>query len=195
MMMQVRSLTIAAALCAGLTFLGGCNRQPETQAQAPTQVTPYDLSAESNAKYLADNAAKEGVTKHQTGLQYRVLKTGTGITPTSGYDVVTVSYTGTLIDGTKFDGTDPGDTVEFEAGALIPGWVIALSMMKEGDQWELVIPSELGYGAEGAGGDPLAVPPVPPVIPPNQTLIFVMELHKVVPATQAAPGEAAPPAQ
>jgi FKBP-type peptidyl-prolyl cis-trans isomerase len=182
--MQRIALAVAA-LCAGLVVLGGCNRQAQqAETEAPTQVATYDLSPESNAKYLTDNAAKEGVMTHQTGLQYRSLKAGTGVTPTSGDDIVTVSYTGTLIDGTKFDGTDPGMTVDFPAGRLIPGWVIALSMMKEGDQWELTIPSHLAYGEQGS----------PPVIPPSQTLVFVMELHKVMPAAAAAAPEAPAPA-
>jgi FKBP-type peptidyl-prolyl cis-trans isomerase len=69
-----------------------------------------------------------------------------------------------------FDQTDPGQSATFPAGALIPGWVEALQLMKEGDEWEIVIPSDLGYGPAGAGG----------VIPPNQTLVFNMALLKVV---------------
>jgi FKBP-type peptidyl-prolyl cis-trans isomerase len=71
-----------------------------------------------------------------------------------------------------FDQTEKGKTADFPAGQLIPGWVEALSLMKEGDSWELVLPSELGYGESGAGND----------IPPNQTLVFTMTLHKVTPA-------------
>lgn len=71
-----------------------------------------------------------------------------------------------------FDQTKDGSPASFPAGHLIPGWVEALSMMKEGDEWELAIPSSLGYGEEGAGG----------VIPPNQTLVFRMTLLKVQPA-------------
>jgi FKBP-type peptidyl-prolyl cis-trans isomerase len=73
-----------------------------------------------------------------------------------------------------FDETAPGETIEFPADGLIAGWVEALSLMKEGDRWELVIPSELGYGAFGAGG----------VIPPNQTLVFEMELIEVTPSAE-----------
>jgi len=80
--------------------------------------------------------------------------------------MVNVTYKGWLIDGTVFDETPPGQTANFPAGALIPGWVEALQLMKEGDEWEIVVPSELGYGAQGAGG----------VIPPNQTLVFNMAL-------------------
>ena len=186
--MQKKTLAALAALFIGAGLLTGCNRQPEQAAEEtpPTQVAPYDLSAESNAKFLADYAAKEGVMKEPSGsgLMYRVLKSGTGATPMSGNDLVTVTYRGSLIDGKEFDATPPGENVEFQAGGLIPGWVIALSMMKEGDQWELVIPSELGYGASGTPGVE---------IPPNQTLVFVMELQKVTPAANVpAPAEGTP---
>jgi FKBP-type peptidyl-prolyl cis-trans isomerase FklB len=83
--------------------------------------------------------------------------------------MVTVTYKGWLINGKVFDQTPPGQTATFPAGRLIPGWVEALSLMKEGDEWQLVIPSDLGYGARGAGAD----------IPPNQTLVFDMKLVAV----------------
>ena len=86
--------------------------------------------------------------------------------------MVTVTYKGALINGQVFDQTNPGDTATFPAGRLIPGWVEALSLMKEGDAWEIVIPSNLGYGEQGAGTD----------IPPSQTLVFQMELLHVDPA-------------
>jgi FKBP-type peptidyl-prolyl cis-trans isomerase len=92
--------------------------------------------------------------------------------------MVTVKYKGMLVDGKVFDEHDDavdaaaGKTATFPAGALIPGWVEALSLMKEGDEWELAMPSELGYGAEGAGKD----------IPGNQTLVFHMTLVSVTPA-------------
>lgn len=127
-----------------------------------------DLSASANQAFLAANAAKKGVVTRPSGLQYRVIKSGTGKTPKST-DVVQVTYKGWLIDNTVFDQTQAGQTAEFPAGKLIAGWVEALSLMKEGDEWELVIPSNLAYGERGAGG----------VIPPNQTLVFDMTLLKV----------------
>ena len=132
----------------------------------------YTLTPDSNKKFLADNAAKKGVVVLPSGLQYRVIKSGTGISPRSPMDVVTVTYKGWLIDGKVFDQTQPGQNAQFQAGGLIPGWVEALRRMKEGDEWELVIPAALGYGAAGAGG----------VIPPNQTLVFDMQLLAVAPA-------------
>jgi FKBP-type peptidyl-prolyl cis-trans isomerase FklB len=174
----------ALAVSLGVVLVAGCNRNeqaaaPETPAApaAPAEAAPPAaaadlLSPEANQKFLTDNAAKEGVTTHPSGLQYRVIKAGAGAMPTSPADLVTVTYKGSLIDGTVFDQTEPGQSVEFEAGGLIQGWVLALQLMKEGDEWELVIPAELGYGAQGAGG----------VIPPNQTLVFTMGLQKVTKA-------------
>ena len=129
----------------------------------------YDLSAPSNQKFLAANAAMPGVFKTKDGLQYRVLKAGHGKSPQYADDQVTVNYKGWMINGKVFD---QHNGATFPAGQLIPGWVEALSLMKEGDTWELVIPSDLGYGPDGAGAD----------IPPNQTLVFDMTLLKVTPA-------------
>lgn len=161
--MRKNVLAALAAAAIGLVLLNGCNQEKEKMNHT------YTLSDESNQEFLSDNASKEGVVKLPSGLQYRVLHAGTGKTVTSGNDLVTVTYRGWLIDGKVFDQTPPGRTAQFPAGRLIPGWVEALSLMKEGDEWQLVIPSDLGYGARGAGGD----------IPPNQTLVFDMKLVKV----------------
>jgi FKBP-type peptidyl-prolyl cis-trans isomerase len=158
-----------AMSCLALAALAACNKPAQTDA---AKAPHYDLSPESNARYLADFAAKPGVTKTDDGLEYRVIKAGTGKAPQSGADMVTVKYKGMLVDGKVFDQTAMGKTATFPAGALIPGWVEALSLMKEGDEWELAMPSELGYGAEGAGKD----------IPGNQTLVFQMTLVSVTPA-------------
>ena len=158
-----------ALSCLALAALAGCNRPAKTEAAKEPH---YDLSPEANARYLADFAAKPGVTKTDDGLEYRVIKAGTGKAPQSGADMVTVKYKGALINGKVFDQTAVGKTATFPAGALIPGWVEALSLMKEGDEWELALPSDLGYGPEGAGKD----------IPGNQTLVFQMTLVSVAPA-------------
>jgi FKBP-type peptidyl-prolyl cis-trans isomerase len=155
-----------------LAALAGCNKPAQSDA---ANVPHYDLSAASNAQYLKDFAAKPGVFKTDDGLEYRIIKSGTGKAPQSGADMVTVKYKGSLITGKVFDEHDDavaaaaGKTATFPAGALIPGWVEALSLMKEGDEWELVIPSNLGYGPEGAGKD----------IPGNQDLVFQMTLVSV----------------
>ena len=138
-------------------------------AQKAAPAAKYDLSAASNQKFLSDNAAKPGVFKTKDGLQYRVLKAGHGKSPQYADDQVTVNYKGWMINGKVFD---QHNGATFPAGQLIPGWVEALSLMKECDTWELVIPSELGYGPQGAGAD----------IPPDQTLVFDMTLLKVTPA-------------
>ncbi len=126
-----------------------------------------DISPQANQEYLAANAMKPGVIVRPSGLQYRIIKSGTGRSPGPD-DIVTVSYKGSLVDGYVFDQTKPGQTHDLPVAQLIPGWREALALMKEGDQWELVIPSALGYGANRAGN-----------VPPNQNLIFEMELFAV----------------
>ena len=155
-----------ATIAFSTVMLTACNQEKEKMAQEH-HANPLDDAA--NQKFLADNAAKDGVVKRPSGLQYRVLQTGSGKSVTNGNDMVTVTYKGWLINGKVFDQTQPGKTATFPAGRLIPGWVEALSLMKEGDEWQLVIPSDLGYGARGAGAD----------IPPNQTLVFDMKLITV----------------
>jgi FKBP-type peptidyl-prolyl cis-trans isomerase FklB len=146
-----------AALCA----LAACgNKDAEKK---------YDLSPESNQQFLTDNGARKDVVTTPSGLQYRIINTGHGRGVTSPGDVVTVTYKGWTIDGHVFDRTQHGQTASFPAGGLIPGWVEALKLMHAGDEWQIVVPSDLGYGAEGAGAD----------IGPNQTLVFNMQLISV----------------
>jgi FKBP-type peptidyl-prolyl cis-trans isomerase len=128
------------------------------------------LSAQANAAFLAANAKKPGVTVQPSGLQYRAIHTGFGKRPRSN-DLVTVEYKGSLINGKVFDSTEPGLPAQFTANKLIPGWTEALELMREGDEWELVIPANLAYGPRGAGG----------VIPPNQVLVFDLKLLAVAP--------------
>lgn len=161
--MKKNVLAALAAAAVGMVLLNGCNQEKENMTPA------YTLSEESNKQFLADNAAKDGVVKRPSGLQYRVIQSGKGQAVKSGEDLVTVAYKGWLINGKVFDQTPPGRYAQFPAGRLIPGWVEALSLMKEGDEWQIVIPSDLAYGAMGAGAD----------IPPNQTLVFDLKLMKV----------------
>lgn len=123
------------------------------------------LSPAANADYLANNAKRPGVVT-LPGLQYEILKTGDGVAPKRS-DCVTVRYTGTLIDGTVVDRTDK--PISLPALMLIPGWTVALQKMHEGDVWRLSVPADMAYGRDGAGG----------VVPPDQTLIFELELVKV----------------
>lgn len=157
----MRVLTAITALLLGAALLSGCGQN----AGEPK----YDLSPDSNQKFLADNGARKDVVTTASGLQYRVINAGHGKQVTGPSDIVTVTYKGWTIDGHVFDRTQHGATASFPAGGLIPGWVEALKLMHAGDEWQLVIPADLGYGAEGAGAD----------IPPNQTLVFNMQLISV----------------
>lgn len=122
------------------------------------------------ATYLASNKKKKGVITLPSGLQYKVLKSGDGKISPKATDKVVTHYHGTLIDGTVFDSSyERGEAVSFPVNAVIKGWTEALQKMKVGDKWQLVIPSELAYGEQGA----------PPSIGPDATLIFDVELLKI----------------
>jgi len=130
----------------------------------------YKPTVEEGEKFLVENAKKDGVKILESGLQYKVLKEGTGAIPTAS-DKVKVDYEGTLIDGTKFDSSyDRGEAAEFGVTQVIKGWTEALQLMKEGSTWMLYIPYDLAYGSRQAGD----------VIKPFSTLIFKVELKKIV---------------
>ena len=129
--------------------------------------------------FLAENAAREGVVVTESGLQYEVLVAGEGAQPTAD-DTVEVHYRGTLIDGTEFDSSYArGQTASFGVTQVIPGWIEALQLMSVGAKWKLVIPSDLAYGAGGAGA----------TIGPNATLVFEVELISIADKTTAAVAE------
>ena len=127
---------------------------------------------EKGAAYREENAAKEGVTETDSGLQYEVLTSAEdGAASPTSEDTVKVHYHGTLIDGTVFDSSvDRGEPATFPLAGIIKGWQEALPMMKVGDKWRIVLPPELGYGEAGAGS----------MIGPNETLVFEVELLEVV---------------
>jgi FKBP-type peptidyl-prolyl cis-trans isomerase FklB len=130
------------------------------------QVKKSQNNLKEGQDFLAKNKSKEGVKTLPSGLQYKVLKEGSGASP-KATDTVVAHYTGKLLNGTKFDSSlDRGQPLVYPANQLIPGWTEALQLMKVGSKWELYIPSELAYGERGAGQD----------IGPNSTLIFEMEL-------------------
>lgn len=130
-----------------------------------------DVNARAGEEFLLENGKRAEVKTTPSGLQYEVLKEGEGEQPTAK-DTVSVHYTGKLIDGTVFDSSEErGVPATFGVTQVIPGWVEALQLMKEGAQWRLFIPSALAYGPQGAGG----------VIGPNATLIFDVTLLKVNP--------------
>lgn len=119
--------------------------------------------------YLKENAEREGVKTTTSGLQYEVLKSGTGKTPTASSTVVT-HYRGSTLEGKTFDSSyERGAPATFPIRGVIAGWTEALQLMKEGDKWKLFIPSKLAYGASG----------MPPKIQPNEMLIFDIELIEV----------------
>jgi FKBP-type peptidyl-prolyl cis-trans isomerase len=147
-----------ATLAAGLAVL----------IVAPVQAADSSLNLQANAAFLAANAKKPGVVAEPSGLQHRTIHNGFGKRPKAA-DLVTVNYKGSLINGKVFDATEPALPAQFTVNKLIPGWTEALQLMREGDEWELVIPADLAYGARGAGD----------AIPPNQTLIFDLTLVSV----------------
>lgn len=144
----------------------------QTEMQAK-QETRFKEQAEKNIKegesFLAENKKKEGVVTLASGLQYKVVSSGTGATPKAS-DTVVTHYRGSLIDGKVFDSSyDRGEPVTFPVGGVIPGWTEALQKMKVGDKWQLFVPANLAYGESGAGN----------TIGPNAVLIFDIELLEV----------------
>ncbi|GAB3104499.1 FKBP-type peptidyl-prolyl cis-trans isomerase [Aestuariicella hydrocarbonica] len=140
------------------------------EIQQQKQMEAMKVVAEANQKegeaFLAANAKKDGVKTTDSGLQYKVLTKGKGAKPNKDSQV-SVNYRGTLIDGSEFDSSERhGGPATFGVTQVITGWTEALMMMPEGSKWEVYIPSELAYGAGGAGGE----------IGPNATLIFEIEL-------------------
>ena len=127
-------------------------------------------SKKEGEAFLAANKKKQGVVELPSGLQYQVMKEGTGAKPTMN-DRVRVHYHGTLIDGTVFESSvDRGEPIEFGVSGVIPGWSEALMLMPVGSKWKLFIPSSLAYGDNQAGKD----------IKPGSTLIFEVELLDII---------------
>jgi FKBP-type peptidyl-prolyl cis-trans isomerase FklB len=146
-----------------------------------------EKSAAEGAKFLEENKKKEGVKTTSSGLQYKVIKEGTGPQP-KATDIVTVNYRGTLINGTEFDSSyKRGEPATFPLNGVIKGWTEGVQLMKVGSKYQLFIPSQLGYGDRAVGPD----------ITPNSTLIFDVELVAIKPpqaaASPAAPAPAASP--
>jgi FKBP-type peptidyl-prolyl cis-trans isomerase len=166
-----------------------------TDKQAAASKEAAAKNAAEGEKFLAENKKKEGVKVTASGMQYKVLKEGTGPMPKET-DTVVTNYKGTLIDGTEFDSSyKRGEPASFPVNRVIKGWTEALQMMKTGSKYELVIPANLAYGERGAGRE----------IGPNSTLIFEVELLSIKPpdapaaaapgaATGASPGAAGSPA-
>ena len=128
-----------------------------------------DANIAIGKKFLEENKSKPGVVTLPDGMQYIVMKTGTGPKPVIT-DTVVVDYHGTLIDGSVFESSvDKGQPVTYPLNGFIKGWSEALQMMNVGSKWKLFIPSELAYGDRASG----------PKIQPNSTLVFEVELHAI----------------
>ncbi|MBA2113914.1 FKBP-type peptidyl-prolyl cis-trans isomerase [Bremerella alba] len=144
---------VAAALQAFQTLVQG-----QMQKKAET-------AAKAGQEFLTENGKKEGIETTKSGLQYEVVKPGTGATPKLT-DTVVCHYKGTLVDGTEFDSSyKRGEPAQFPVNGVIEGWTEALQKMKVGGKWKLYIPSDLAYGPQGRPG-----------IPPNAILLFDIEL-------------------
>lgn len=158
-------------------FKGEEPKMTPEEAQKIIQEYLQELTAKKTAeikavgeKFLEENKKNENVKTTPSGLQYVVEKEGEGAQP-SAEDEVTVHYTGKLIDGTVFDSSvSRGEPATFPLNRVIPGWTEGVQLMKEGGKYTFYIPSDLAYGPQG----------VPNAIPPHSTLIFEVELIKVV---------------
>src|SRR5262252_290920 len=159
----------------GLTD-GVLKRQPKVDLQAfgpkiqllqqSRSAAASEVEKKAGAAFLTKVAAEPGAKKTESGAILITIKEGNGANPKSS-DTVKVHYHGTLIDGTVFDSSvQRGEPATFPVNRVIPGWTEVLQLMKEGDKWQVFIPSQLAYGPGGAGGD----------IGPNSTLIFDIEL-------------------
>ena len=147
--------------------------QAVVQRVQKTAVEKRNAMASTNQKagdaFLTENKGKDGVKTTASGLQYKVVRAGTGKSPVAT-DEVEVHYEGRLINGKVFDSSiQRGKSISFGVNKVIKGWTEALQLMKEGARWQVYIPSKLAYGEKGAGG----------AIGPNETLIFDVELIKI----------------
>lgn len=141
-----------------------------TDQQQIAEATEKEKALKGEKAFLAENKNKEGVIALESGLQYKVIRKGTGINP-EATDKVRVHYTGKLLDGTVFDSSvERGEPIEFGLNQVIKGWTEGLQHMQEGAVHLLYIPAELGYGSRGAGQ----------VIKPYSTLVFEVELLEVI---------------
>ena len=154
----------------GATLISIDEAQTVLQAQQQREAANKSAEAlEAGEAYLAANAAKEGVTVTDTGLQYEVITQGDGPKPTLE-DTVSVHYVGTLLDGREFDSSVArGEPASFPLKGVIPGWTEALQLMNVGSKHRLTIPSDLAYGERGAGE----------LIGPGATLVFEVELLEI----------------
>jgi FKBP-type peptidyl-prolyl cis-trans isomerase len=189
--MKRQSVTVDPAILArGLkdSLAGGKTVMTEDEARATLKQMQDEMRQKQQAKmqeegsankkegeaFLAANKTKEGVVTLPSGLQYKILKEGTGPKPTSS-DSVVCNYKGTLIDGKEFDSSyKRGQPATFPVTGVIKGWTEALQLMPVGSKWQLFVPPDLAYGERGAGAD----------IGPDATLIFEVELMSIADKSQ-----------
>jgi len=162
MRMWTRTLIAIASL-----LIASCSSQDSSDSKPR-----YQIAAENAAKgtaFLQQNATQPGIVVLPSGLQYKILRAGSG--PSARIDSnVTVHYRGTTTEGREFDSSYArGKPIIFRADRVIPGWTEALQLMHEGAHWQLFIPEQLAYGDRGAGSE----------IGPKETLVFEIELLKV----------------
>ena len=127
------------------------------------------VNTEAGQAYLAENATREGVMSTPSGLQYEVLREGSGPRPSEG-DTVRLHFKGTLVDGTEFDSSYDGEPAEYAVQGVIPGFAEALKMMSVGSHYRITVPTDLAYGTQGMGR----------FVGPNAVLIFEIELLEIV---------------
>jgi len=153
--------------------------QTEVRAKEEAKVKAAAVeNKKAGDAFLAANKTKEGVVTLPSGLQYKIIKEGTGPKPTAE-DTVLCHYRGTLVDNTEFDSSyKRGEPLKIPVGGVIKGWTEAIQLMPVGSKWQLYIPSDLAYGERGAPGSPIG---------PSSTLIFDVELISIEP--KAAPKE------
>jgi FKBP-type peptidyl-prolyl cis-trans isomerase len=161
-------------------------QQEFSKTMQEKQMAEMKALSEKNGKegseFLAKNKNEKGVVTTASGLQYTILKQGTGPKPVST-DVVSVNYRGMFIDGKEFDNSyTRGQPATFPVTGVIPGWTEALQLMQVGTKAKLFVPGNLGYGERGMGQQ----------IPPNKTLLFEVELLSIQPKMAAAPSGATP---
>jgi FKBP-type peptidyl-prolyl cis-trans isomerase len=155
---QVQVISIITIILIGITMFSMANATSPAENQA------------AGVAFLAENAKKANIVTTASGLQYEILTPGTGTVSPLSTDTVKVHYKGTTLDGNEFDSSySRGEPISFPLNRVIAGWTEGVQLMTEGAKFRFYIPSELAYGAQGAGGS----------IGPNSTLIFDVELIKI----------------
>jgi FKBP-type peptidyl-prolyl cis-trans isomerase len=139
---------------------------------------PAVMSAISPEQFMVQNARKAGVQTTASGVEYQVIEAGNGAKPTTA-DLALIEYRGTLLNGTQFDASKPGQPVAIPVGQVVPGFAEALTLMSKGAKYRVWIPPQLGYGEQGGGP-----------IPPNSVLVFEITLRDFQAMPQGMPGMA-----